>query len=262
MDLQIKGKTAMVAAATRGIGKAIAEMLLHEGCKVSICGKTISNVETMKQNFPENYRENTLVLQADLTQPNEIQKWYEATLEELGHPDILITNSGGPPPGNIPQVSEEQWKYGFESTLLNAMRLVDSVTPNMMRSQWGRIVHLTSFVAAEANDTLAISTTLRAGMRALTKLQARAFGPYGITVNSVLPGHTMTDRQNELATVAQEKQGLTKADYFSRLAQEIPLGRLAQPKEIAAVAVFLCSQQAAFVNGANIVVDGGQSKTF
>ena len=143
---------------------------------------------------------------------------------------------------------------------MNIVRLVRSVQPLMAESQWGRIVHITSLVAKEPSRMLPISSTLRAGIMALTRLQATEFAEQGITVNGVLPGHTYTDRQKHLAEVRAEREGITPEEALIRQAADIPMKRLASADEIASAVTFLCSQQAAYITGTNLLVDGGLTK--
>jgi 3-oxoacyl-[acyl-carrier protein] reductase len=154
-------------------------------------------------------------------------------------------------------MTDEQWLDGFNSTLMNVIRLVRLVTPGMKAKGWGRIVHVTSLVAKEPSAMLPISSTLRSGLMATTRLQALELATAGITVNAVLPGHTLTDRQHHLAKVRSEQLGITPEEALEIQASEIPMKRLGKPEEIGAAIAFLCSQQAAYISGANLLVDGG-----
>ena len=172
----------------------------------------------------------------------------------------MVTNTGGPPAGSWQTISDEQWQMGFDSTLMNVVRMVRDVAPGMKERGWGRIVHNTSLVAKEPNALLPISSTLRAGLMALTRLQALELAPNGVTVNSVLPGHTLTDRQIHLAEIRGQRDGMTLDEALAKQADEVPMKRLGKPEEIAAAIVFFCSQPAAFITGTNLLVDGGITK--
>lgn len=243
----------MVAAASKGIGLATARALAAEGCQLSICAR---NEETLERAAAE-IGEETRTYVVDVADAEDLAWWLESTRSDLGNPDILITNTGGPPAGSVWEMSDEQWSTGIESTLLNIVRLVRMVAPGMRDRGWGRIVHITSLVAKQPSLVLPISSTLRAGIVGLTKVQALELAPHGVTVNGVLPGHTLTDRQRHLAGIRAEREGISPEDALSRQGEEVPIGRLADPDEIAAVVAFLCSRQAAYLTGQSLLVDGG-----
>lgn len=258
MDFGIQGKVAMVAAASKGIGLATARMLAAEGCHVSICARTEDTLEAAAAEISPETRSYVV----DVTNAEDLEWWVEQTIADLGAPDILVTNTGGPPAGNWMEMTDEHWQSGFDSTLLNIVRLTRLVSPKMVEKNFGRIVHITSLVAKEPSPLLPISSTLRSGIMALTRLQATELAPHGITVNGVLPGHTLTDRQRHLASMVAEKDGITPEEALTRRASEVPTGRLADPEEIAAAVAFLCSVPAAYINGVSLLVDGGLTRGF
>lgn len=256
MNLGLEGKVAMVAAASKGIGLAIAKELAAEGCRVSICARNEEVLEAAASEIPGDVRSYVV----DVTDAEDLTWWIEQTRQDLGPVSILVTNTGGPPAGTLDQMTDEQWQLGFDSTLMNVVRLVREVQPDMVTAGWGRIVHVTSLVAREPNRILPISSTLRAGLIALTRLQAAELAPSGITVNGLLPGHTLTDRQRHLANVRSEREGISPEEALEKQGSEVPVGRLAEPEEIAAVAAFLCSARASYLTGTSILVDGGLTK--
>jgi 3-oxoacyl-[acyl-carrier protein] reductase len=156
-------------------------------------------------------------------------------------------------------LTEAQWKAGFENTVLNVVRLVGLAAPGMKAAGWGRIVHVTSLVAKDPEPLLAISSTLRTGLSVMTRLQARELGERGITVNAVLPGHTVTDRQTHLQEIRAKEAAVSVEESFRRAAAEIPLKRMARPEEIGDVIAFLCSDKASYVSGALLAVDGART---
>jgi len=251
MDLGLSGKVAMVAAGTKGIGLACADELEREGCRVSVCAREVSGL----QDSPAR-----IFTSCDVSKPSDLELWFGRTVASWGPPDVLVTNTGGPPAGLWDDVSDDQWQSGVDSTLMNVVRLVRLAAPSMREKKWGRIVHVTSLVAKEPNPLLAVSSTLRAGLCSLTKLQSTELAPYGVTVNSVLPGHTLTDRQRHLAELRAEKEGTSVEEALERQGRSLPVGRLGRPDEIAAAVVFLCSGRASFVTGTNLLVDGGGVK--
>ncbi len=246
----------MVAAASKGIGLATAKMLAAEGCKISICAR---NEETLEEAAAE-IGPDTRSYVADVSDAEDMAWWHQQTVAELGPVEILVTNTGGPPAGALSEKTDEEWQQGFDSTIMNVLRLTRLVAPSMIKQEWGRIVHITSLVAKDPSPILPISSTLRAGLNSLTCLQAQELGPHGITVNAVLPGHTLTDRQRHLASIRAQNSGISVEEALKRQAEEVPLRRLAEPDEIAAAIAFLCSERAAYITGTTLLVDGGLSK--
>lgn len=246
MDLGIRNRVAMVAAASKGLGRAIAEALQAEGCRLSVCARSA-----------EAWSDDMVAVSCDVTKPEDLQRWYDATVAKFGQVDILVTNTGGPPAAPFMKLTEEQWAAGVDSTLMNVVRLCRLVIPGMQERKWGRILHLTSFVAKQPVELLTVSSTLRAGLSALTKTLADQVARDGILVNAILPGHFLTDRQRHLGEIRAEQQGITLEEYFARTEAGIPMGRYGRAGELANVAAFLCSERASYVTGASIQVDGG-----
>src|SRR2546423_5442362 len=220
MDLGISGKVAMVAAASKGIGFAAAQQLAKEGCVLSICARNKQKVDAAAANL-----RGAKSYVVDVAQRAQLEQWYQDTVRDLGTPEILVTNTGGPPAGHARDMTDEQWELGVQSTLMNVVRLVRLVSPGMQEKTWGRIVHITSLVAKDPSELLPISSTLRAGLMALTKLQAKELAVFGITVNGILPGHTLTDRQRHLAEVRAEKESITLEEAFKRQVESTAMKR-------------------------------------
>jgi 3-oxoacyl-[acyl-carrier protein] reductase len=256
MDFGLRGKVALVAAASKGIGLAIARELAAEGARVSVCARGAAALEAARQSLGEGHHSAV----CDVSDPAQIEHWVASAASALGPAGILVTNTGGPPTGAQSEVTDAQWQAGVDSTLMNVVRMVRLVAPGMAERGWGRIVHLTSVAAREPNALLTISSTLRAGLMALTRLQAAEYAANGVTVNAVLPGHTLTDRQRHLAQVRAERQGITVEVALQAQAELVPMRRLADPSEIAAAVAFLCSERASYVTGVSMLVDGGVTK--
>ncbi|HRF60423.1 MAG TPA: SDR family oxidoreductase [Fimbriimonadaceae bacterium] len=255
MNLGLQDKVAMVVAASKGIGLATAQELAREGCRVSICARNRDALDAALATLPGG-----MGCLADVARIEDLERWFSETKQQLGAADILVTNTGGPPVGLVGALDDAQWRQGVDSTLMNVVRMVRLAAPDMITRGWGRIVHVTSLVAKEPNPMLAISSTLRAGLMALTRLQATELAPHGVTVNGVLPGHTLTDRQRELAEVTAKAQGITVERSLELRAESVPMKRLADAHEIAAAIAFLSSTRASYVTGVNLLVDGGLTR--
>lgn len=261
MDLQLTNKIAFIAASTQGIGLATAIGLAAEGCNIAICGRDTSKFSNAVEAIQSaNQKVQVLATECDLARAASIESWFKTATDNLGSPDILITNTGGPPAGSWQTLTDDQWQSGVDSTLMNVVRMVRLATPHMKSQNWGRIIHITSLVAKEPNLLLPISSTLRAGLMALTRLQATELAPHGITVNGILPGHTLTDRQTHLAEVIAKQNNITPEQALKERSQEIPLGYIADPADIANPTVFLASHAARYITGVNLLVDGGLTK--
>lgn len=255
MDLGITNRVAMVAAASKGLGKACALALAREGCRVSICARNQDRLDSTLSELAR-YSPAT-AFRADVSIAADLTEWYHHTVSSLGEVDILVTNTGGPPVRHFTELSDQEWISGVESTLLNVVRMSRLVLPGMRARRWGRVIHLTSLVAKQPIDELTISTTLRSGLSGLTKTMANQFGPDRITVNAILTGHIRTARQFALAESRIREQGLSFDEYFSRAAAEIPLRRLGEPREIGETVAFLASERASYITGVSLQVDGG-----
>ncbi len=250
MNLGIEGKVAMVAAGTKGIGLASARALMDEGCRVSVCGRGADALAAAAAVGLDTFA-------ADVTKKADLESWFNHVVGMLGVPQIVVTNSGGPPAGSWQGLTDEQWESGVQSTLMNVVRTARLVTPGMIELGWGRLIHISSLVAKQPLLLLPISSTLRAGLMSLTRLQATELAEHGITVNGVLPGHTLTDRQRELAEHRAKRDHITPAQALEIQAKEVPMRRIGEPEEIAAAVLFLASKQASYITGTNLLVDGG-----
>lgn len=259
MDLGIRDRVAMVAAASKGLGRAVAEALAAEGCRLSICSRSLQSLESAR-NAIESSGAEVLAVACDVSDSGQLQRWFDQTIARFGQADILVTNTGGPPAAPFLGLEETQWTSGIESTLMNVVRLCRLVIPGMQQRKWGRIVHLTSFVAKQPVELLTISSTLRAGLSGLTKTLADQVAKDGILVNAVLPGHYLTDRQRHLAEIRAEQQGITPEQYLESSQTLIPLGRFGEPRELGDVVAFLCSERASYLTGTSIQVDGGLTR--
>lgn len=255
MNLELNNRVAMVAAASKGIGKACALALAQEGCKVSICARNAEELEKTRSEIEP--KAEVIAVVTDVSSASALENWYQSTIDRFGQVDILVTNTGGPPVKRFMDLSDESWRSGVESTLMNVIRLSRLVIPGMQERRWGRLIHLTSLVAKQPVDELTISSTLRAGLSGLTKTMANQLGPNNITVNAILTGHILTDRQYALADVRVKERGISHDEYFADQASEIPLRRIGEPRELGEVVAFLASERASYLTGVSLQVDGG-----
>jgi 3-oxoacyl-[acyl-carrier protein] reductase len=256
MELGIRGKVAMVAAGTKGLGRAAALALAAEGCAVSVCGRTSEALAQAEADLKA-LGVPALAVAADVSLTEDLARWHQDTVAALGSVDILVTNTGGPKAAVFADLTDADWASGVESTLMNVVRMSRQVLPAMRERRWGRLIHITSLVAKQPYPLLTISSTLRAGLSGLTRTLAMETAKDGITVNALLPGHVMTDRQIHLAEVKSAAAGITPAEYFASTAAAIPMGRIGRPEEIGAVIAFLCGAQASYLTGQSLLVDGG-----
>jgi 3-oxoacyl-[acyl-carrier protein] reductase len=262
MELGLSGRVAMVAAASKGIGKAVALGLAEEGCRVSICARNPDSLEAARLDLESYIGPNDVfALPADVSNPEDLKRWFDRTLERFGTLDVLVTNTGGPPAAKFMALTDEQWTAGVESTLMNIVRLCRMAIPVMEEKGWGRIIHITSLVAKHPSDDLTISTTLRTGISALTRTLSNQVAGSGILVNAVLPGNTLTDRQTHLANVRAKAQSITPEEAMAQVEAAIPLGRMAEAREIADAVVYLASERASYITGVSLLVDGGVAQS-
>jgi 3-oxoacyl-[acyl-carrier protein] reductase len=258
MDLGIEGRAALVAAASKGLGRAVALSLVKEGCRVSICSRSQEALDDARAELVaarDGATVHTFV--CDVSKAEELAGWVTAATADLGTVDILVTNTGGPPAGRFAELTDETWQTGIDGTLLNVVRLCRLVLPGMRARKWGRIVHISSLAAKQPIDLLTISSTLRAGLSALTKTMANQVAADNVLVNAILPGHILTDRQVHLNELRAKEQGVTVEEYAGRTEKTIPLRRTGEPREIGDVVAFLASERASYITGATIQVDGG-----
>lgn len=257
MDLGLAHRAALVPAASRGLGLALAEMLVREGAQVYICGREPERLESALARLRALGGPDCAAgLVADLTDPGAAERLTEGTVEHFGRLDILVTNAGGPPGGTFDSTEPAAWDKGIKVTLLSAVELIRAALPHLRRSDAPAILTITSISVVEPIAGLMLSNVIRPAVVGLTKNLARELGPEGIRVNSILPGWTATDRVEEIFAYRAEVNGTAVADERAKITVNLPMGRLAEPEEFARVAAFLVSPAASYVSGAMLLVDG------
>ena len=256
MDLGLRGKVALVTAASKGLGKATALQFAREGANVAICARS-SLIEQAATEIESETGQNVLALRADVNQPEDSERLIHATVEKFGGLDILVTNAGGPPPGKFDDIELTTWEAAFHLTLLSAVRLVKSALPHLRQSTAPAILTITSSSTKQPIPNLILSNSIRLAVIGLTKTLSNELGADRIRVNSILPGWTYTERVEQLIAGRTAKSGKTLEAEMAEVSTTIPLGRMGTPEEFANVVVFLCSSAASYVNGVMLQVDGG-----
>lgn len=252
MDLGLKGKVALVTAASKGMGRACAVAFGGEGARVAMCARTEADLREAADQVRKTGAE-VLALPADVTRAADVKTLVGRVTGAFGGVDILVANAGGPPRGFFDELSDDQWQGAFELSLLSTVRLIREVLPSMRARRWGRILTIQSVSVKQPLPELLLSNAVRPGVAGLMKTLASQLGKDNITVNTVCPGRIMTDR----FLSGMKTQGLSRDDYLSRQSTDVPLGRIGTPEEFASVVVFLASERASYVTGVAIQVDGG-----
>jgi 3-oxoacyl-[acyl-carrier protein] reductase len=261
MDLGLKNKVALVVAASRGLGRAVAEELAAEGASLILCAREATTLAETTAAIAEQTGAHVLGLPTDVTDAAQVKQLVASGNERFGRIDILVTNAGGPPAGRFDQLTQEQWERATQLTLYSAVRLAREVLPGMKSRRWGRILNITSISVKQPVEGLLLSNSLRAAVTGFARTLANEVATDGITVNNILPGYTRTERLEELARMMAEKQGISESQFRRQWEQEIPMRRLGEPRELAALAAFLVSERASYITGTSIPVDGGWIKS-
>jgi len=257
MDLGLKGKIALVAAASQGLGRAVAEELAAEGASLIICARREREIADVAQSLENQFGVSALAIPADLTVAEDIKRLVDTGTQNFGHIDILVTNTGGPPAGKFEDFNRDDWQRAVDLLLMSAVDLTRLVLPGMKERRWGRILNITSITVKQPVDNLILSNSLRAAVTGMARTLANEVAQHGITVNNILPGYTATERVEQLARSIAEKEGITVEDARATWENQIPMRRLGTPREFAALAAFLVSERASYITGTSIPVDGG-----
>ncbi len=258
MDLGLKGRVAIVAAASKGLGRAVAEELAREGTQVAICARTAKDLEATAAAIEKETGRKVFQQPVDVTQAAAVERFVNEVDRQFGRIDICVTNAGGPPAKTFTEITVEEWRAAVELTLLSAVYFARGVLPRMQKQRWGRLITMTSITVKQPLEHLMLSNSIRAAVTGLAKTLANEFGPFGITVNNVCPGHTLTQRLEELAAAQGRAARLTRDQMIEKWAAEVPLRRLGRPEEFAAMVAFLASERASYINGVSIAIDGGR----
>jgi 3-oxoacyl-[acyl-carrier protein] reductase len=257
MDLGLRDRVALVAASSRGLGKAVALELGREGARLVLCARGEPALRAARDEIAAATGAEALAIAADLSDAAAVERVVAAAVERFGRVDVLITNTGGPPPGPFESHSAEAWRDAVRQNLESVINLVRHVLPGMKERRWGRIVNVTSIAVKQPVDGLILSNSVRAAVTGFARTLANEVAPFGITVNNAMPGYTRTDRLEELAGRVAERKGLSAERRLDAWNDEIPMRRLGEPHEFAALVAFLASDRASYITGTSVPVDGG-----
>ena len=257
MDLGLRSRVALVAAASRGLGRAIAEEMAAAGASVVICARDAAALERARAEIGERTRADVVAVVADVATQEGTDTVAAEALARFGRVDVLVTNAGGPPSGPFEAHGWDAWERAVQLTLRSAVELTRLVLPGMKERRWGRIINVTSITVKQPVDGLMLSNSIRAAVTGFARTLATEVATFGITVNNILPGYTRTERLQELNRATAAREGVAVEEVERRLESQIPMRRLGEPRELAALAAFLASERASYITGQSIAVDGG-----
>ena len=257
MDLGLRGRVALVSASSKGLGRAIAEELAAEGANLVMCARGEDALRETADSIRKSAGVTVVEVSADVSEQSGIDRVAKTALDKFGKVDILVTNSGGPPSGPFESLTPEMWEAATRLLLTSAIGLARALLPGMKERRWGRILNVTSIAVKQPIDGLMLSNSLRAAVTGYARTLANEVAPFKVTVNNIMPGYTRTERVEELSQMMAKKQGITPAEFIARWEQEIPMHRIGEPREFAALAAFLVSERASYITGTSVQVDGG-----
>jgi 3-oxoacyl-[acyl-carrier protein] reductase len=260
METGLKNRVAIVAASSQGLGKATAEGLAAEGCRLAICARNQEALNQVAAKLRDQHGTETLAQACDVTDASAVRNFVAAAVQKFGGVDVCVTNAGGPPPKGFLDTTIEEWRRTVDMNFMSTVYFAHAVIPHMQKKKWGRFITITSITTKQPVADLVYSNAVRAAVVGLVKSLANEFGKDGILVNNVGPGFTATDRLKELAKSRSAALNKTEQQIFESWAADAPLKRIGEPRELADTIVWLASERASYVTGQTILVDGGMYK--
>jgi 3-oxoacyl-[acyl-carrier protein] reductase len=257
METGLRNRVAIVAASSKGIGRATALALATEGAHLALCARNADTLEDAAKQIRASYGVQVLTEPFDVSDDARVRHFVDAAHRQFGRIDICVTNAGGPPSKTFADTTMEEWDRAYALNLRSIVSFAHAVLPYMRSQHWGRFITITSVAAKQPVLELVLSNAVRAGVLGLVRSLATQYGPDNITVNNVGPGFTATERVKELALANALTTGRDAAEYEAEVTKDIPLRRIGRPEEIADAIVWLASDRAAYVTGQTILLDGG-----
>jgi len=257
MDLELKGKVAVVGGASKGLGRACADVLAEEGAKVALCSRTKADLESAARQIRDKSGADVLALAGDLDQESTVRDLIATTVARFGRLDILVNNSGGPPLARAVSATEEQWATAVQRSLLFFARMSREAIPHLKRSGGGRIINILASTVYQPIPNLALSGATRMGVVAFAKSLADEVGRDGILVNNVCPGSILSERMLSNVTSRAKELGISVDAALAQRAAETAVGRVGEPREMAYLVAFLASARSSYITGTTMLVDGG-----
>ena len=257
MDLGLKGRVAIVAASSQGLGKAVAMALAREGASLALCARTGATLAATAEEIRKETSAEVLARPMDVTAYEQVRDFVAETVKLFGRVDICVTNAGGPPAKRFTETTLEDWQGAVNLNLMSTLHFAREVLPLMQKQKWGRLIAITSAAVKQPLDNLILSNAVRNAVSGLVKSLANEYAKDNVLVNSVCPGFTRTARLEQLAAKLAAAEGVEPNRIRDRWASQIPLGRLGEPEEFANLVAFLASERASYITGQSILVDGG-----
>jgi len=258
MDLGIKGKIALITAASRGLGRGCAEHLAAEQCRVAVCSRDEAAAKQAAKEMADQSGAEVLGFGADVSRAEDVERLLKDVTQSLGNPEILVTNAGGPPPGTFASTALEEYEKALNLNLMSAVHLIHGVTPAMKTRGWGRIIAITSISVKQPIGNLLLSNMARAGLTGFLKTISTELAPFGITVNALLPGTHKTSRIDQLLKDTAKRANKPEEEVYQEMVDNIPSKAIGDPADFGAAAAFLAGIQARYITGQNLLIDGGR----
>ena len=260
METGLKNRAALISGASQGLGRAIAFAFAQEGAHLALCARNKQTLDAFASELRQQYKIQVHTEALDVRDASAVETFIQNARGVLGSVDICVTNAGGPPAKDFLQTTDADWDNAFGLNLRSAVAFARAVIPHMQRERWGRIITISSLAVRQPLPQLVLSNTIRTGILGLIRTLSNEFAKDGITVNNVGPGYTATDRLKELSSRIAASTGRTEAEVEQAWIDQIPVGRLGKPEDIADAVVWLASERASFITGQTLLVDGGMYK--